>query len=252
MKRDIIHYSNLQGSAVFENFQAIDATEFDAYLGLLILIGVYRSYGESLNSLWDEFHGRPFLRAIMSLERFSNISRVLAFDDRQRRRSEQRGDKLTPIRTFYEQWTQNLQLLYVPSANITIDEQLIPFRGRCPFKVYIPSKPGKYGMKAWIAADSDTAFCLQFQIYLGKVGDNAERNQGERVVLDLVSSYRGRNVTTDNVFTSHNLALELPKQNIIIVGTERNNKRFLPVHATSQELRKLPLRSTPFTIIQGG
>ena len=99
-------------------------------------------------------------------------------NDRQRRRSEQRGDKLAPIRTFYEQWNQNLQLPYVPSANITIDEQLIAFRVRCPFKVYITRKPGKYGMKAWIAADSDTAFCLQFQIYLGKMGDNAERIQG--------------------------------------------------------------------------
>lgn len=101
-------------------------------------------------------------------------------------------------------------------------------------------------MKAWIAADSDTAFCLQFQIYLGKVGDNAERNQGERVVLDLVSAYRGRNVTTDNFFTSHNLALELLKQKITIVGTVRKNKRFLPVHATSQELRKLPIHSSKF------
>ena len=41
-------------------------------------------------------------------------------------------------------------------------------------------------MKAWIAADSDTPFYLQFQIYLVKVGDNAERNQGERVFLDLI------------------------------------------------------------------
>ena len=78
------------------------------------------------------------------------------------------------------------------------------------------------------------------------MGDNDERNQGERVVLDLVSSYRGRNVTTVNFFTCHNLALELLKQKITIVGTVRKNKRFLPVHATIQELRKLPVHSSNF------
>lgn len=44
MKRDIVHYSNLQGSAVFENFQTIDDIEFDAYLGVLILIGICLYY----------------------------------------------------------------------------------------------------------------------------------------------------------------------------------------------------------------
>ncbi|XP_037941698.1 piggyBac transposable element-derived protein 4-like [Teleopsis dalmanni] len=182
----------------------------------------------------------------MTLERFTIISRVLAFDNRQARRSQVRGDKLAPIRSFYEKWTINLQVLYVPNENITVDEQLIPFRDRCPFKVYMPSKPGKYGMKAWIAADSATAFCLQFQIYLGKTSDLPERNQGERVVLDLVSQYTGRNVTTDNFFTSHNLAQELLKRKITLVGTVRKNKRFLPVHCTVKELRKLPIYTSKF------
>ncbi|XP_037931805.1 piggyBac transposable element-derived protein 4-like [Teleopsis dalmanni] len=246
MKKEIIRYSNMQGNAVYENFHCMDEIEFDAYLGLLMLIGVYRSYGESISCLWNENHGRPLLRAVMTLERFTIISRVLAFDNRQARRSQVRGHKLAPIRSFYEKWTKNLQVLYVPNENITVDEQLIPFRGRCPFKVYMPSKPGKYGMKAWIAADSATAFCLQFQIYLGKTSDLPERNQGERVVLDLVSQYTGRNVTTDNFFTSHNLAQELLKRKITLVGTVRKNKRFLPVHCTVKELRKLPIYTSKF------
>ena len=75
----------------------------------------------------------------------------------------------------------------------------------------MPSKPDKYGMKAWVAADVKTQFCLNYQIYLGKESENAppERNQGEKVVLDLVGKYRGRNVTTDNFFTTKNLALTL-------------------------------------------
>ena len=67
-------------------------------------------------------------------------------------------------------------------------------------------------MKVWITADSDTTFCLQFQIYSDKVRDNAKRKQDERVVLDLESSYHGRNVISANCYTCHNLALELLKQ----------------------------------------
>lgn len=124
------------------------------------MIGVYRSYGESIRNLWDEKHGRPLLRAVMPLKRFMLISKVLAFDDRESRRSRvcNYRDKLAPIRVFYEKWTDNLQYLYVPKENVTVDEQLILFRGKCFFKVYMPSKPGKYGMKAWVAADPTTGF----------------------------------------------------------------------------------------------
>jgi len=41
MKKEIIFFSNLQGNAVFEDFAVIDDIEFDANLGLLILIGMY-------------------------------------------------------------------------------------------------------------------------------------------------------------------------------------------------------------------
>ncbi|KRY40660.1 hypothetical protein T01_2992 [Trichinella spiralis] len=34
-----------------------------------------------------------------------------------------------------------------PGAHITVDEQLIPFHGRCSLIVRIKSKPGKYGIK---------------------------------------------------------------------------------------------------------
>lgn len=107
---------------------------------------------------------------------------------------------------LYEKWCENLNYLYVPNETITVDEQLIPLRGRCPFKVYMPKRPGKYGMKAWIATASSNGFCLKFQLYLVRGENEApEKNQGDRVVLDLITSaYAGRSVTTDNFFTSHN------------------------------------------------
>ncbi|KAL7402877.1 hypothetical protein ABVT39_021124 [Epinephelus coioides] len=34
---------------------------------------------------------------------------------------------------------------WVPGRNLTVDEQLVPFKGRCSFQVYMPQKPGRAG-----------------------------------------------------------------------------------------------------------
>lgn len=160
------------------------------------------------------------------------ISHILAFDDRQRR-SEQRGDKLAPIPKFYEQWTQILQLLYVPNAKITLDEQLCSSRGRSPFAWEIWHK---------ILDSSGFWHRVLFKIpnLLGQSGKQCCTEQ-RRVVLGIVFSYRGRNVSTGN-----KLALELLKQKITTVGTVKKNKRLLTVHATINQLRKFPIYSSKF------
>jgi hypothetical protein len=87
-----------------------------------------------------------------------------------------------------------------------VGEQLVAFRGRCPFKQYIPSKRAKYGIKIWTICDSNTSYVLKAQIYTGKEqGAAPEKNQGMRVVSDLTSELRGHNVTCNNLFMSYNL-----------------------------------------------
>ena len=40
---------------------------------------------------------------------------------------------------------------------MTVDKQLVCFRGRCPFRQHIPSKPGKYGIKVWAICEANTS-----------------------------------------------------------------------------------------------
>lgn len=106
---------------------------------------MYRSHGESLDSLWAEGTGRPIFKSVMSLIRFRYISRALRFDDQAERRaamestSQRERDRFAPIRYLFEKWIDNMQYLFVPYENITVDEQLVSFRGRCPFRVYMPT-----------------------------------------------------------------------------------------------------------------
>ena len=130
-----------------DNWENLDAITLEAYIGILLLAGAYRSHGESTKSLWNPETGRPIFSAAMSLKTFCCICRVLRFDksDRRARRAD---DKLAPIRDFWERWEEILSKFYNPGTNLTVDEQLVGFRGRS-FKQYMPSKPAKYGIKIW-------------------------------------------------------------------------------------------------------
>ena len=79
------------------------------------------------------------------------------------------------------------------------------------------------------------------QVYTGREeGQNREVNQGQRVVLDLVSGLEksGRNVTCDNFFTSISLARELAKRQMTVLGTIRKNKGELPTKLTNTRGRQ--------------
>lgn len=65
---------------------------------------------------------------------------------------------------------------------------------------------------------------------MGKEDNTTKLNQATRVVLDLVEPFQncGRIVTTDNFYTSPELAIALAKQRTYLVGTLRSNKRGVP------------------------
>jgi len=125
----------------------VDTICLTSYIGLLLLDGDYKSKHEALPSLWDDIKGRAIFKATMSLQRFQNITWVIRFDDRSNRAERRERDKFAPIRYLWNKWETNLRRLFHPYENVSVGEQLVPFRGRCPFRQYIPSKPAKYGIK---------------------------------------------------------------------------------------------------------
>ncbi|XP_033971282.1 piggyBac transposable element-derived protein 4-like [Trematomus bernacchii] len=96
---------------------------------------------------------------------------------------------------------------------------------------YMPNKPDKFGIKFCLAADVDSKYMLNGFPYLGKDASRpATQRLGENVVLRLVEPFvgKGRNITTDNFFTSLPLAKALLAKNTSLVGTIKRNKRELP------------------------
>ncbi|XP_033960769.1 piggyBac transposable element-derived protein 4-like [Pseudochaenichthys georgianus] len=242
----ILDMTNLEGRRVFgKEWKELDITHVHAYFGILLLAGVYRSRGESTESLWDAETGRAIFRATMSLETFHILSRIVRFDDRETRPARRRRDKLAAIRTVWDKWVQRLPSLYNPGLNVTVDERLVGFRGRCPFRQYIPSKPARYGIKIWTACDAVSSYAWNMQMYTGKPeGGVPEKNQGARAVLDMVQGLSGHNVTCDHLFTSHSLGQELLRRKVTMIGTVRKNKTELPPHLLT--VKKRPVHSSDF------
>lgn len=209
----------------------VDTTEMYAVIGLLITAGALKANREPIRFLWSKnpLYCRPIFTATMSRDRFGEILSYMRFDDLSTRTARRQHDKLAAIREIFEMFVEHCKENYTPSFHLTVDEQLVGFRGKCPFRVYMKSKPAKYGIKIWAMVDCEITYAWNLQIYSGKEGNMPEKQQGKRVVLDLVQGIqRGCGITTDNFFTSVPLAKELYERGLTLCGTVRKNKTDIP------------------------
>ena len=145
-------------------FQAISVLEFKALIGLLIMTGVRHDGHLSMKMMFEKEFGALFYRSIFSHKRFEWLMRTIRFDNRRERDP---TDKFAPIRAIWDLFIANCKRLYSPGACVTVDEMLAAFRGRVPFKMYIPSKPAKYGIKLFMVNDAASQYALNAIPYLG-------------------------------------------------------------------------------------
>ena len=231
-----------------------DSDEIWAFVGLLILAGVYRSKNESINEMWSLADGRAIFPATMSKNRFWSLLRFCRFDDAETREARSKDDKLAPIRELWSMLLVRLQECYSPDGSLTVDEQLVSTRNRFSFRQYMPSKPGKYGLKIFWCCDSSTGYPLKGEVYLGRQSGEAataaSRNRISDLVKRLVQPWvnSGRTITMDNYFTDLGLAEDLLAIQTTIVGTVRRNKRDIPKEL--QPSLKRPEQSSIFCFDQ--
>lgn len=244
----IVHFTNLHAEWLIEHkkiteFVRTHRVEMKAFLGLLILAGVLRGQHDPIHCLWskDPIFNRPIFTATMSRNRFEELYRIIRFDNKYTREEREQTDRIAAIREIFDEVVQKFRSMYNPTAHLTIDEQLVGYRGRCGFVMYMPKKPDKFGLKHWALCDATNSYCLNLQLYSGR-GKNQPRdeNQGQRVVLELTDYLpSGYNITTDNFFTSIPLAIELLSRpnKMTIVGTLKLNKQQIPKELLNGENR---------------
>lgn len=134
-------------------------------------------------------------RLTMCQRTFQFLLTHIRFDQKNTRTERQSFDKFAAFREIFDEFVSNLPKNYNPSAYLTIDEILASFRGRCAFKVYIPSKPNRYGIKIYALVDAKLFYVIKLEVYLGKQpqGPFAVDNTNLALVCRLCEPVRGSN-----------------------------------------------------------
>ena len=116
------------------------------------------------------FHNNIF-SDIMSGRRFELLMRYIHLNDTQKMppRDNIQYDKLYKIRPLYDLVVSAFKNAYIPNQNISVDESVISFKGRLSWVQYLPNKPHKWGIKAWVMADSSNGYVCNFKLYTGEL-----------------------------------------------------------------------------------
>ena len=105
-------------------------------------MGALRDNGTPTSILWSKTEGNPLVMASFSRDRFLTLSNHLRFDDKETRSQRREKDGFAPLRDLWEDFNGNLSREYVPGLTLTVDEQPMPWRGRCAFFSVPPIKAG--------------------------------------------------------------------------------------------------------------
>ena len=120
---------------------------------------------------------------------------------------------------------------YIPHKQVTIDEAMIPFKGRLSFKQYMKDKPVKWGIKVFVLSDAHNGYVYRLQVYTGKdLNTVSDVGLCSKVVLDLMSGLDSfhNELFTDNYYTSPSLYMTLYKNGVNACGTVRSSRKGFP------------------------
>ena len=139
-----------------------DAEEIRAYIGVLYFAGLWKSSQVNDIRLWNKINGITVYRCVFSRHRFTFLSACLHFDNKDTRDD---TDRFAPIREVWNIFIANFQRYYTASNKCTVDEQLLDFRGRCPFRTYMKDEPDKYGLKLTTLNDAETSYLVNIFLF---------------------------------------------------------------------------------------
>ena len=75
-------------------------------------------------------------------------------------------DSLKKLRELIDHLSNVYYENYTPQQNLALDEYLPLWKGRLAFKIYIPSKQERYGIKLYMVCESDTDCTLGHLLFI--------------------------------------------------------------------------------------
>ncbi|KAM4588720.1 piggyBac transposable element-derived protein 3-like [Odontesthes bonariensis] len=234
---DIVYNTNLYAVQKGKDKLALTSEEFKTFLGINMVMSYVR-YPRS-RMYWSSETGLRLELIVnaMPVNRFEQILSYMHFVDNYSL-DPANADRFVKIRPVLDALKETFRSALDPEEFQSVDEMMIPYKGRLSIKQYVPKKPKPWGIKVWVRAGS-SGYMYNFEPYQGSAGGRGEISQlgmAGDVVMRLCEDIQDKNhkVFFDNFFCTIPLLQALEHQGIYSTGTCRSNR----LHGAQEKLKR--------------
>jgi hypothetical protein len=215
---------------------ATNAAEIWRFISVHIFMGIVDL--PQMHMYWEAEYRQQYAIDAFPRDRFNELLRYFHIAKPTPTRVKHTAiDKIEPLHT---RCLQTFRDYFLPGRELTVDETMVRFKGRSPWKTIIRGKPTPIGYKLYTLASHGYLLC--FQVYKGKGGYATRQDVIHHTVIQLVEHWKERNhiLFTDNLYTSPALCEHLERIGIRSCGTARSNRSGLPpgLKTTMKALQK--------------
>jgi hypothetical protein len=216
-------------------WKPITVVEMRMFFAVASFLGVVGIQNRKASWSRSRIFGQPFLHGCMSLRRFESIVSCLHYEDSwtmgpDALKAANERDCFWQIHGLVNDVSRRAKIYWKMGRKISIDEAVIPFKGRHRGRCYNPKKPAKYHFKTFAMNDADTGYQYHSYFYRGKEESRpADVPATMWPVVTMVQASpeiqnAGHVLATDNWYTQPQLTDWLKAHGIESVGTCKSSR----------------------------
>ena len=153
-----------------------DEWKIDVFLGILLLMGL--DHSPSIKSYWNTDSSKSLyvtIRRVMTLVRFQQIKRYFKMSDLSNEPDSYDPDWWKKLKSLATDFQKISQKLYVPGPHVSIDEQLILFKGRSRHTLKMVAKEAGEGFKIYSLCEENYLLAFLFASKVSRMREWAHR-----------------------------------------------------------------------------
>ncbi|KAL4142153.1 hypothetical protein QTP88_004670 [Uroleucon formosanum] len=222
----MVQYTNMYALQKGKTWKNTDIKEIKIFIGLHIIMGCTKF--PRIRMYWNLVLKMNVFVENMNRNRFFTLRTNFHVIDNLKINKNNK-DKFVKVRPMFDCLKRRCGQLNI-EKNVSIDEQMIPFKGQLNIKQYMKGKPCPWGIKNFVMCGA-SGLMYNFVLYQGKATEFDQHflkqfGLGGTVVLTLVQTLEINKhfLFFDNYFSGYNLMERLTQKQIYAISTIRENR----------------------------